>query len=310
MRVGFFGTPELAGQYLRALAEKHQVVAVVTQPDRPCGRSGKPAPCAVKVAAQALGVPVIQPQPGHCREACEQIQAQGAQVCVVVAFGQKLPCGTPDFTGVDYLNVHYSLLPLLRGAAPVEHAILQGLDETGVTIQYVGSEWDAGDILLQEAVPIHPDDTAGSLTQRLTEVGIPLLLRALELVDSGQAVPRPQDHERATYAPALHKSDALINWEEPAETIARKVRAFNPRPVAWSLLRGRPLRILRAHAGPSQPGEGISGEVVEASPDIGLGVRCGEGTLWLEEVQAEGRKPLPVPDYLRGSRLRVGERLG
>ena len=309
MRVGFFGTPELSAQYLEALAERHEVVGVVTQPDRRRGRGSRCEAPPVKAAAQRLGVPVFQPERGECPEACMRLQERAPEVCVVVAFGQKLPCGACACEVGRSINVHYSLLPQLRGPAPVQHAILQGLEVTGVTIQHLATGIDEGDIITQRAVEIMPADTCAGLTARLTAAGVPLLLEALDALAVGVARRVPQDASQATHAPLISKQDGRIDWSEPAEVIARKVRAFNPWPTAFSTLGGKLLRILRARADGDAPGQGGQvGQVVELCPARGFAVGCGEGRLWVEEVQAEGRKPMSVTDYIRGARPAVGMR--
>jgi methionyl-tRNA formyltransferase len=311
MRLGFYGTPDIAVPYLEALARRHEVVAVVTQPDRPRGRSGAVQPSPVKAAALAVGATVMQPEPGHCRDACSMVESLATDLCVVVAFGQRLPCRTCGCQEGEAINVHYSLLPKLRGAAPVQHAILQGLETTGVTIQYVAPGWDEGDIVLQREVPALPDDTAASLFQRLTEAGVPALLEALELISEGTAQRVPQQHGDATFAPVLRKSDGLIDWCEPAETIARKVRAFNPWPGASTILHNRALKLLSVRVSIcDEQREGACGQVVEVAPEAGFAVSCGTGMVWVEEVQPAGKTPMPATDYLRGHRLQVGERLG
>lgn len=309
MRLGFFGTPELSAQYLEALARRHEIVGVVTQPDRRRGRGSRCEAPPVKAVAARLGVPVLQPERGQCPQACAQLEREAPEVCVVVAFGRRLPCGARECKVGRSVNVHYSLLPRLRGPAPVQHAILQGLDVTGVTIQHLAPGIDEGDIIAQRAVEVLPDDTCGSLTARLTEAGVPLLLETLEALAAGAAGRVPQDPSQATYAPLISKQDGRIDWGEPAEVIARKVRAFNPWPTAFSVLEGRLLRILRARAEDGAPTQaGQVGQVVELLPGTGFAVGCGKGRLWVEEVQAEGRKPLPVAEYLRGARLSVGAR--
>lgn len=309
MRVGFFGTPELAAHYLAALAERHELAGVVTQPDRRRGRGGLSEAPPVKAAAERLGAPVIQPARGQCPEACAELRRHAPDICVVVAFGQRLPCGVCECEVGQSVNVHYSLLPQLRGPAPVQHAILQGLTVTGVTIQHLAPGIDEGDIIAQQAVDILPDDTCGSLTQRLTAVGVPLLLEALDALAAGVARREPQDAAQATRAPLISKQDGRIDWSEPAEVIARKVRAFNPWPTAFARLGGKLVRILRARAeGRAPPRGGQAGQIVELRPHRGFAVGCGEGLLWVEELQVEGRKPMPVTEYLRGARLAVGMR--
>jgi methionyl-tRNA formyltransferase len=311
MRLGFYGTPDVAADYLRALAGRHEVVAVVTQPDRPKGRTGQPQPSAVKQVALSLGLPVVQPEPGHCPAACREMDATGKDLCVVVAFGQRLPCGLCGCLNGRAINVHYSLLPKLRGAAPVQHAILQGLETTGVTIQYVAQGWDEGDVVLQRETAVLPDDTCGTLTERLTHIGVDGLLEALDLMASGHAHPVAQDNAQATFAPPIRKADGTIHWCEPAEVIARRVRAFDPWPGATTRAHSKGLRILRARADTAVAGGvHLPGTVLEVDPNAGFAVCCGEGVLRVVQVQPEGKRPMAAAEYLRGARLAVGEQLG
>lgn len=311
MRVGFFGTPALSARYLEALAARHEIVGVVTQPDRARGRSGEPQPSPVKEGALRLGAPVFQPEQGRCSQACASLQEQRPDICVVVAFGRKLPCGDADCAVGQCINVHYSLLPQLRGAAPVQHAILQGLAEAGVTIQHVAPGIDEGDIIAQRALDILADDTCGSLTERLTNVGIESLLAVLEAVAAGTATRTPQDHSQATDAPIVKKQDGKVNWGEPAEMIARKVRAFDPWPGVTMSIRGRPVKILRAQAeNDCSLRGGEVGRVVEIALAVGFAVSCETGRLWVQEVQPAGKKAMTAADYLRGARLEVGAQIG
>jgi len=311
MRLGFFGTPDVAATYLEALAREHEVVGVVTQPDRPAGRSGTPQPSPVKKVALELGLPVCQPARGQCEQSCHMLSELGSELCVVVAFGQKLPCGALSCSAGTCVNVHYSLLPKLRGAAPVQHAILQGLSETGVTVQYVVPGWDEGDIILQRALPIEERDTCGSLTERLTDVGVEALIEALTRLDAGTATRTIQDGSQASFAPLIKSEDARLDWALSAEVLARRVRAYNPWPGAYTQVGGKRLKVLAATDRISSGGEGgEAGEVVEMGADDGFGVRCGTGLLWVEEVQVAGKRPMAAQEYLRGARLEVGMRLG
>ncbi len=312
MRVAFFGTPQLAARYLETLATKHEVVGVVTQCDRPRGRKGTPQPPPVKQVGERLDAPVFQPQRGECDAACRALHDLKPDVCVVVAFGQIIPCAPPDDAeALDYINVHYSLLPQLRGAAPVQHAILKGLEHTGVTIQHLVQELDAGDIILQETVDILPDDTTAALMDRLTALGIGALDRALELLDAGQATRKPQDHEAATWAPTIEKSDGTIDWSEPADLIERKTRAFTPWPGASTRVGGKLVKILRASAHMERSSaEGQAGAVVEIAPKRGFAVACGAGRLWVKELQPAGKRPMLSAAYINGAHLEIGSRLG
>lgn len=312
MRLAFFGTPATAARYLKHLAPKHDIVAVVTQCDRPRGRSGAPEPPAVKRVAEELCLPVLQPERGACGEACERLHEARPDVCVVVAFGQIIPCDFPDDRDpMRFINVHYSLLPKLRGAAPVQHAILQGLPETGVTVQELAQELDAGNVILQRSTAIDPEDTSASLMSRLTEIGLSALDDALELIESGNAPSVPQDESQATWAPCIRKSDGLIDWREPAEQIEREVRAYYPWPSAYTSYRGRLLRILKARPIESRAcNEGIAGAVVEIHAGESFTVACGSGALVVTQVQGAGRASMSAAEWLNGARLEIGAQFG
>lgn len=312
MRLAFFGTPATAARYLEHLAAKHEIVAAVTQCDRPRGRRGELVPSAVKQAACDLDIPVLQPERGCCGLACDELRAARPDVCVVVAFGQIIPCDLP--TGPDalrFINVHYSLLPALRGAAPVQHAILQGLSETGVTIQELVQELDAGNIILQSRVAISPEDTSASLMDRLTGAGLAALDDALDLIAQGNAPSTPQDETAVTWAPCIRKGDGIIDWRQPADFIERKVRAYDPWPGAITTHRGRLLRILKATPQEScEKHEGIPGSVVEVRPGDCFVVACGEGALAVTQVQSAGRGTLSAGEWLNGARLEIGAQFG
>jgi len=312
MRIAFFGTPKISSSYVAPLAGAHELVCAVTQPDRPRGRSATPRPSPVKEAVGLLGAPVLQPPPGQCQQACEALQQCAADVCVVVAFGQMLPCGRYDGCNVGTcINVHYSLLPDLRGAAPVQHAILQGLAHTGVTIQHVAPGLDEGDIILQATVQILPGDSSPVLMDRLTQTGVPLLLQALELIGEGRAPRIPQDHSQATYAPSIRKADGHIDWHEDAVTLERKVRAFQPWPGVMTRVNNKVVKVLAARADVDSPEqEGERGRIVEMRRDGAFAVSCGSGRLWVEEVQPAGKKRMRAADYLRGARLEIGAQFG
>ncbi len=312
MRLAFFGTPATAARYLEHLAPKHDIVAVVTQCDRPRGRSGALEPPAVKKVAEELGLPVLQPERGACGEACEKLRDARPDLCVVVAFGQIIPCDFPDDRDpLRFINVHYSLLPKLRGAAPVQHAILQGLSETGVTVQELVQELDAGNIIVQRRTAIHPDDTSASLMSRLTEIGLAALDDALDLIESGNAPSVPQDESQATWAPCIRKADGLIDWREPAEQIEREVRAYYPWPSAYTSYRGRLLRILKARPMESRAcDEGIAGAVVEIQAGESFTVACGSGALVVTQVQGAGRASMSAAEWLNGARLEIGAQFG
>ncbi len=305
MRVVFFGTPEFAVPSLEALTgEGFDVVAVVTQPDRPRGRSrSNLEPPPVKLAAAAEEVPVLQPErptePGfvtHLRELAPDVG-------VVVAYGHILK---PDLLAIPkhgMVNVHPSLLPELRGAAPIEWAIINGLTKTGVTIIQLDAGMDSGPILHQIPEDLPPDITAGELAAHLAEVGAEALVEALSLLAQGAIHARPQEHARATYAPKLTREAARLEWSAPAERIARLVRGLDPKPGAWTELDGASVKLFGAVAA---DGRGAPGEVLRA--DGGLLVAAQDGAVAVEEVQPEGKARMPVADWVRGRGVQAGRR--
>ncbi len=304
VRIVFMGSPDFAVPTLEALAlgrvepRPYTVVGVVTQPDRPAGRGGTLKPPAVKEAALRLGLPVIQPEKLRQPEAMEQLRAWAPDLIVVAAFGQILRPDVLDLPRFGCVNVHASLLPRWRGAAPIQAAILAGDKETGVTIMKMDAGVDTGPILAQRALPIAPDETGGSLFEKLARLGADLLLETLPRYLSGEIVPRPQPEEGVTYAPMLKKEDGLLDFSQPAAALERRVRAMNPWPGAYFEWRGAPLKVLRARVGEEKsPGAGRR-LTVEGRPALG----CGEGILLLEEVQPAGKKPMPGKAFLAGAR--------
>ncbi len=310
MDVAFFGTPPPAVPYLRALVDAgHEVVAVVTQPDRPAGRGRRPTPSAVRVTAEELGLPVLAPQSASDEAFIAALDARRPQLGVVVAYGQILRRELLDLPPAGFINVHYSLLPELRGAAPVHGALRRGLTVTGVTIQYMALELDAGDIILQRELPIAEDDDRGTLTDRLTEIGVPLLLEAVALIEAGKAPRIPQDHAAATWAGRVTTDDCRIDWAAPADEVRRLVRACTPWPGAWCRVRGRRLKVgaVKVRQETLRRG-GTPGEIVEILDDGGPVVRVGEGAVEIVRVQPEGRRPMSGAEFLRGARLAIGDR--
>jgi methionyl-tRNA formyltransferase len=308
LRIAFFGTPVHAVPYLDVITAEHELVAVVTQPDKPRGRSGALMAPPVKEAALELGVPVCQPDRCGCDELHDTLVSQGTDLVVVVAYGQILPCHLLDLPRFGAVNVHYSLLPKLRGAAPVQHAILEGLTETGVTVQYVAERVDSGDVIAQRATYMLPEDRTDTLTARLTILGTSLMGEVLEALETGRAPRRPQDDADATFAPLLRKQDGCIDWANSAVGIDRQARGCYPWPIAW-VGDAAPLRIMATRVARSPKGDHEPGEIVEVARDGGVVVACGEGTVLITEVQPAGRRRMSAADYLRGARLAVGDRL-
>jgi len=296
-RIVFMGSPDFAVPTLEALAARYPVIGAVTQPDRPAGRGRTLVPPAVKLAAQALGLSLIQPERLRAPEAMEQLRAWAPDVIVVAAFGQILRPDVLDLPKFGCVNIHASLLPRWRGAAPIQAAILAGDAETGVTIMKMSAGVDTGPLLSQRSIPILSEDTAGSLFGKLSHFGAELLLETLPLYLSGKIQPQPQDDSRATYAPMLKKEDGLLDFTRPAEELARRVRAMNPWPGAFMLWQDAPLKIQRAHvvAVKAESGKHL---VHQGLPAIGTA----DGLLVFDEVQPAGKKPMPGKAFLAGAR--------
>ena len=314
MRVVFLGSGSFAIPSLEAVLEAgHDVAAVVTQPDREKGRGREIAPPPLKPVAAARGLKVLQPRRIREPDSVAALAALRPEIQVVVAYGQILPRTVIDVAPRGTVNVHGSLLPRLRGAAPVQWAIVNGERETGVTTMLIDEGLDTGPILLSRAIPIGEDETADRLEGRLARMGGPLLVETLEGLRNGTLTPRPQDAARATLAPRLKKEDGLVDWRLPADALARRVRGFHPWPGAHTSVRGRGLRILRARAEASPdpaPGKAPPGTLGRIDRH-GLLVACAEGTaLRLLDVQPESGKAMPAAAFAAGTRLQAGERLG
>jgi len=309
-RVVFLGTPEFAVPSLEALAisRQYEIVSVVTQPDRPAGRGRRVRPSPVKVAAERLGLPVWTPRTLRSPEAVARLRDLAPDVGVVVAYGEILRPEVLAIPPRGFLNVHASLLPKYRGAAPVQAAILAGDRETGVTVMVMDEGMDTGPILAQRAVPIADDETGASLAEKLARVGAELLSETLPRWLAGEIEPRPQDDAGASVARRLRKADGLLEWTKPAEVLARQVRAYTPWPGTFTTWAGKRLHVRRAHAvtrplGGARPGE------VRLWPE-GLAVATGDGWLVLDEVQLEGRKAVAGMAFYHGHPQIVGARLG
>ncbi len=317
MRVVFWGSPEFAVPTLEALmASRHEVVGVVTQPPRPKGRGRKERPTPVARAAERAGVPVLEPTRPRGPEFVAALAALEPDVSVVAAYGQILPPDVLELPRHGSVNVHASLLPAYRGAAPVTRAILDGLDETGITIMRMDEGLDTGPILLQAREPIGPDDTAGSLTRRLAARGARLAVEALDGLAAGELEAAPQPETGATYAHKVDAADAAIDWTRPAPEIERSTRAYDPWPGAWTTWRGERLKVYRVAVV-----DGGSGGGPEATPDVaGPGtvtaldprpvVATGSGAVALVEVQPAGGRRMDAAAWARGRDLGVGETLG
>jgi methionyl-tRNA formyltransferase len=309
MRLVFMGTPEAAVPTLkRCLEDGHEVVAVWTQPNRPSGRGNKIAAPPVKEFAVRHGLTVHQPTKIRNEEALALFASHDADVVVVVAYGRILPSTFLQTPKRGCINVHFSLLPQYRGAAPVNWAIVRGEHETGVTTMQIVEELDAGAILLHRKTAIGETETAPELMTRLSAMGAEALSETLARLDV--IVPRPQDEEKATFAPVLKKEDGLIDWAFDAAQIERRVRGFQPWPNAYTTYSSQRLVIWRASVVSDAKTRGEGGEVIRAHGDELL-VACGDETLLsLHEVQPEGKRRMVVRDFINGMRMKTGERLG
>ena len=301
-RIVFMGSPEFALPALSLLAASYEIAGVVTQPDRPAGRGREPKAPPVKLLAEKLGLPVIQPERLKDAQTMAQLQAWGPDLIVVAAYGQILRPAVLELAQLGCINIHGSLLPRWRGAAPVQAAILNGDSETGVTIMRMDPGVDTGPILSQRSLPILPDDTAGSLGKRMAELGASLLIETLPAYLKGRCIPQTQDDSQATYAPMIKKGDGELDFSQPAESLARRVRAFNPWPGAYIPWQGQLLKVHTASAAEAasrQPGLRL---IHKGQPALGTA----DGLLLLEIVQPAGKKPMPGKDFLRGARQWVG----
>lgn len=299
------GTPEAAAISLaRVLDVGHDVVAVYTQPDRPAGRGKKIVKSPVKRLALERGLPVFQPTKVRTEEAATTFRSHKADIAVVVAYGRILPDSFLKAFPGGALNVHFSLLPKYRGAAPVNWAIVNGETETGVTIMKMDSGLDTGDMLLQRRSEIMPDETSIDLMQRLSVIGADILSEALSNFD--QLVACPQAEEEATYAPIMKKEDGCIDWSMPAKQIANRIRAFQPFPTSYSFFDGKRLTFWKAEASTDDEPDWLPGTVIEAQAG-NLVIACGQGTrLHVKEIQPEGKQRMPTRDFINGSKISRG----
>lgn len=305
-RIVFMGTPDFATPLVEACAGLGELVAVVTQPDRPKGRGNAVVAPPVKLWAQAHGVPVWQPVKVKTGELEAQLRAAAPDVAVVAAYGRILPKGVLEAPRLGCVNVHASLLPKLRGAAPIQWAIAQGEAETGVCLMQMDEGLDTGPVLARRSLPIAPDETGGSLFEKLSVLGRALLTAELPRFLRGELTPQPQDHARHTLAPIIDKQDGKLDFTRSALELERRVRAFDPWPGTFTTLEGKLLKVLAAHLA---AGAGAPGTVLSAD-GAGLVVACGEGALAIDMLQLEGRKRMGAAEFLAGHRLAPGTVLG
>jgi methionyl-tRNA formyltransferase len=307
-RIVFMGTPTFAVPVLLALAGQHEVVAVVTQPDRPAGRGRSMTSSPVKQAALAADLPIFQPETLRDAKAVARLAAWHPDAIVVAAFGQILPPSVLELPSHGCLNIHASLLPRYRGAAPIPAAILAGDTVTGVTLMLMDEGLDTGPILAQEEHPITDMDTTASLTAKLADAGAQLLIATLPGWLEGKFEARPQDETRASHCRPLEKKDGRLDWSRPAVELDRRVRACDPWPGAYTRWRGRRLKVLRTRPRPDRHAAGEPGQVVDLDP--GIGVVTGGGVLQLVDVQLAGRRAMTAHQFARGQRGMRGEVLG
>jgi methionyl-tRNA formyltransferase len=308
MRIIFMGTPDFAVPSLKTLAESpHEIVTVVTQPDRPKGRGRTLTPPPVKIAAQDLKIPVFQPEKVRAEDALDKLAALKPDLLITAAYGQILPKRLLDLPPLGCINVHASLLPRWRGGAPIHRAIIEGDKETGVTIMRMVEALDAGDILSQVTVPITEEDTAGTLHDKLAEAGAKLLSETLPHILSGDVQGTPQDERLATYAPNLTREDEQIDWTKPARQIVNQIRGLNPWPVAFTTSEDKIFKIWKARIDDEYSVQDEPGTVLSVTNDA-IRVQAGKGIVAIQEIQPAGKKRMSVEAFLRGKQMAPGSR--
>ncbi|WP_211831140.1 methionyl-tRNA formyltransferase [Kistimonas asteriae] len=309
LRIVFAGTPEFASLHLQAVIDSpHEVIAVYSQPDRPAGRGRKLTPSPVKQLALEHNIPVFQPKTLKAEEAQQELAALKPDLMVVVAYGLLLPQAVLDIPKYGCINVHGSILPRWRGAAPIQRAIAAGDNESGVTIMQMNAGLDTGDMLLKACCPIHADDTSQNLHDRLAEIGAPCLQQALDQIAAGNLTPEKQDDALANYAHKMSKEEGGIDWSKPAQDLDCQIRAFNPWPVAWTEQEGERIRVWQATA-IETASDKAPGTIVSADKQ-GIVVSCGTGCLMLKQLQLPGSRAMSVQDLLnsRSDQFAPGKR--
>jgi methionyl-tRNA formyltransferase len=310
MRLVFMGSPDFAVPSLEALLARHEVALVVTQPDKPAGRGARLTPPPVKVVAERAGVPVLQPASARRPEVAEALRATGAELGVVVAYGKILPRAVLEAFPRGCINVHGSLLPRWRGAAPIQRAVIAGDRETGVCIMQLDEGMDTGPVLLERRVAIGEEETAGELFARLAAIGAEALVEAIAAMAAGTAVARPQPAEGATHAAMLSKADGAIDFSRPAAEVAARIRGVDPWPGAYAVVRGETVKMFGARAeGEIGQGQGHGHGHVSQISEEGMHVRAGEGRVRIREVQFPGGRRMRAIEAARGKKIAVGDRL-
>ena len=307
MKIIFMGTPDFAAASLEALiASRHEIQAVVTQPDKPKGRKGELTPSPVKVVAEGKGIKVYQPLKVRDEEFVKTLRAYNPDVIVVVAFGQIIPLSILKMPKFGCVNIHGSLLPKYRGAAPIQWAVLDGEKETGITTILMDEGIDTGDILLKKTIKIDTDETSGSLFDKLMALGAETILETLDELEKGSLTPIKQGENPTAYAKMLTKAMGLIDFTRPAKELDCFVRGMDPWPSAYTLLSGKTLKLWKVRA---VEGSGKAGSVIDIGKES-FTIACGEGAIEVLEVQLEGKKRMSAGDFLKGSTLNIGQELG
>lgn len=305
MKVIFMGTPDFAVASLEALLREHEVLAVVTQPDKPKGRGKKLACSPVKEYALAHGLTVLQPARVKAPEFIEELRGYGAELIAVTAFGQILPEEVLQMPQYGCINVHGSLLPKYRGAAPMQRAIIDGETVTGITTMFMAKGMDTGDMLLKTEVEITPEDNFETLHDKMAAAGASLLMETIAGLENGTVQRIPQREEDATYAPMIEKETGHISWDKNAQEIINLMRGLTPAPGAYAVYEGEPLKLFRAEAEKGTYPDAAFGEIVEVTK-LSFAIKCGDGILWVRELQARGGKRMPTDAYLRGHEMKAG----
>ena len=307
MKIIFMGTPDFAAASLEALiASRHEIQAVVTQPDKPKGRKGELTPSPVKVVAEGKGIKVYQPLKVRDEEFVKTLRAYNPDVIVVVAFGQIIPLSILKMPKFGCVNIHGSLLPKYRGAAPIQWAVLDGEKETGITTILMDEGIDTGDILLKKTIKIDMDETSGSLFDKLMALGAETILETLDELENGNLTPIKQGESPTAYAKMLTKAMGLIDFTRPAKELDCFVRGMDPWPSAYTLLSGKTLKLWKVRA---VEGSGKAGSVIGIGQES-FTIACGDGAIEVLEVQLEGKKRMSAGDFLKGSTLNIGQELG
>lgn len=311
MRAVFMGTPEIAATVLKSvLASRHEIIAVVTQPDKPKGRGHEMAFPPVKEVALEAGIPVMQPQRAKDEAFIAELKALNPDIILVAAYGKLLPKAILDMPKFGCINVHASLLPKYRGASPIQWAVLNGDEKSGVTIMHMAETMDTGDIIMTKEVILAKDETAGSLHDKLAEIGGPLLIEAMDALETGRAPRIRQNDEDATHVTMLDKTMGNLDFSKPAVQLERWIRGLNPWPTAYTKLDGKMLKLWKAEVLPAKEAKNVEpGTVIDVLKD-GFDVLTGDGVLRVKELQLEGKRKMTAEEFLRGFSLEAGTVLG